>query len=114
MEFKDLKEISEYLKKDDDTIDDEPTVRELVDGFKGIGHNDHVYAFCDEVFLLDDIDDDLRNKKISEVKDEDSDAIDDFLEIASNMRKYNDREITDDILEEIREDKLSRGEDDDF
>ena len=30
------------------------------------------------------------------------------------MRKYNDREITDDILEEIREDKLSRGEDDDF
>ena len=114
MEFKDLKEISEYLKKDDDTIDDEPTVGELVDGFKGIGHNDHVYAFCDEVFLLDDIDDDLRNKKISEVKDEDSDAIDDFLEIASNMRKYNDREITDDILEEIREDKLSRGEDDDF
>ena len=54
MEFKDLKEISEYLKKDDDTIDDEPTVGELVDGFKGIGHNDHVYAFCDEVFLLDD------------------------------------------------------------
>ena len=37
--------------------------------------------------------------------------IDELLEITSGISYYNDREVTDDILEEIKEDKMSRGED---
>lgn len=110
MKFENLDEVNEYLKKDDEDNEQEPTFGELVEEFKGIGHNDHVYAFCDDVHLLDDFEKELLDKKISEIND-DNDDIDNFLEIASSMSYYNDRDLTDDILEEIEEDKQSRGED---
>ena len=42
--------------------------------------------------------------------EEDDEEIDELLEITSGISYYNDREITDDILEEIKEDKMYRGE----
>lgn len=116
MIFNNLKEVCDYLNKgkddDDDKINEETTFGEIVDEFKGIGQLDHVYAYCDDVHLLEDIDDSLSVQKINEI-DEDNDDVTDFLEIASNMSRYSDIEITDDVLDDIREDKQSRGEEDD-
>lgn len=117
MEFKDLGEMNDYLNKDkdEDEIINNPTIGELADAFKNIGLQDHVYAFNDDANFIADISDDLRKKKISDVTEEDEDEVTNLLETAAGIAKYNDRVLTEGDLEEIREDKMYRGEDpDDF
>lgn len=115
MEFKDLNEMNNYINKDkeEDEIVADPTIGELTGAYQDIGLQDHVYAFNDDTHLLDDISDELKNKKLSEITDEDEDEVNNILEICEGIAKYNERELTDDDLEEIREDKMSRGEDPD-
>lgn len=114
MEFKDLNDMNNYLNKDkEDEILEEPTVGEMAEAFKHIGLQDHVYAFNDDANFIDEISDELKKKKISEVTEDDVDEINNLLEIAEGIAKYNDRELTEDDLEEIREDKMYRGEDPD-
>lgn len=115
MEFKDLNEMNNYLNKDkdEDEILEEPTIGELADAYKHMGLQDHVYAFNDDANLIDDISDELKKKKISEVNADDEDEVNDLLEIAGGIVKYNERELTEDDLEAIREDKMYRGEDPD-
>ena len=112
MDFKDLNDIANYINKgkEDYEIDEDPIIEDLVNSFEHIGLLDHVYAFNDDVHCLRNISDELKKKKISEVTEKDEEEIDELLEITSGISYYNDREITDDILEEIKEDKMYRGE----
>lgn len=96
MEFKDLNEMNNYLNKDkdEDEILEEPTIGELADAYKHMGLQDHVYAFNDDANLIDDISDELKKEKISEVNADDEDEVNDLLEIAGGIVKYNERELT--------------------
>ena len=112
MDFKNLNDMANYINKgkEDYEIDEDPIIEDLVNSFEHIGLLDHVYAFNDDVHCLRNISKKKKKKKISEVTEEDDEEIDELLEITSGISYYNDREITDDILEEIKEDKMYRGE----
>jgi len=112
MEFKDLNDVNNYINKDKEEYEivTDPTIGELTATYQDIGLQDHVYAFNDDTHLLDDISDELKNKKLSEITDEDEDEVHNIIEICEGIAKDNERELTDDDLEEIREDKMYRGE----
>ncbi|MCG3662550.1 hypothetical protein [Aliarcobacter butzleri] len=105
--------MNDYINSDKEDFekDEDPTIGDLINSFKPIGLSDHVYAVNDDVFLLDNISDELKNKKISEVSNEDEDELIDCLEIMSGIASDNERELTEDDMEEIEEDKMYRGED---
>ncbi|MFY4796821.1 hypothetical protein ACOTVS_09880 [Aliarcobacter butzleri] len=113
MEFEDLNDVNNYINKDKEDeleIIAEPTIGEIINAYQNIGFQDHVYAFNDSAHSLDNISDELKNKKLSEVTEDDEDEVNNIIEICESIAQDNERELTDDDLEEIRDDKMYRGE----
>lgn len=91
------------------------TVEELVDALVELGNTDKVFVHHDEHLGMKSLlSDEFLSKEISEVDPEYfENDIAEVLSQAQTILELSERQLTEDDLEEIREDKLSRGDNDD-
>uniref|UniRef100_UPI004047DA3C hypothetical protein n=1 Tax=Rheinheimera sp. TaxID=1869214 RepID=UPI004047DA3C len=91
------------------------TVGEVVDALVDLGNTDQVFVRHDDhLGLKDELPDDFINSPLDEInKPEFESAIEAVLDQANIIIPLSNRELSEDDLEEIREDKLYRGDDPD-
>jgi hypothetical protein len=89
------------------------TVEDLVDALVDLGNTDKVFARHDDhLGLKGDLPADFLNTPLSEAdKPKFESAIEAVIEQADIIIPLSERQLSEDDLEEIREDKLYRGED---
>lgn len=90
------------------------TVGELVDDLIDLGNTDEVYVRHDDhLGLKDELSPEFLNSPLSDVDDKFEDQVEAVLEQANIIIPLSERELSEDDLEEIEEDKKYRGVDDD-
>lgn len=115
MSFKNINDVITSLNKDKDFPKEYNTFNELADELISIGNEDKVYAFYDEhLGLKDEVGDGFLNLKITESNIENNeDKVNEIIEVANNVIPLLNKELTEEDIDDIREDKMSRGEDPD-
>lgn len=110
IEFQNLKEANEYINKDKKEFDKNPMVAKLLEDYKKLGQEDHIFPFCEEdYFMFDDISKKTKRKKINDLSDDDEEDIDIILELCELIASCNESEITEDdkeVIEEYRAEKM--------
>jgi capsule polysaccharide export protein KpsE/RkpR len=112
--MKKLENISDVindLNRDEDSPKEYNTVQEIVNEIVERGNSEHVYAFHDDHLGLEsDLGSDFLNLKIVDINtDKNEEKIDMIVDQANTISNYYNREITEDIQDEIDEDKMTRG-----
>lgn len=114
-EFKNLEDVAQKLGNGGDLNPDKKyeTIQEVVDDLIELGYTDKVYAFYDDhVFLKDDLPDEFLNSSLDTLDtDKFEEEIDNVLEQANRIIPLANRTLSEDDIEEIKEDKRSNGED---
>jgi len=113
--FEDIEDIRDDFRENEFFNKEYSTVGDIVNTLVSMGNEEHVYAFHDEHLSLRYLDSDLLNSDIDDL-DKNGQYEDDIINIVDQANTINDyytREITEDIQEEIDEDKMIRGVDDD-
>ncbi|KRW52579.1 hypothetical protein AO724_06490 [Aeromonas allosaccharophila] len=115
--FEDLDDVAQFLGDNGPFNPDVEfdTVEELVDALVSIGNTDKVYAFHDEhLGLKDDLPRAFLNSSLSDIDDIKFEvAIEAVLEQANTIIPLSTRLLSEDDLEAIEEDRISRGLDSD-
>ncbi|HFC2778760.1 TPA: hypothetical protein WN693_001082 [Neisseria gonorrhoeae] len=112
-QFSNLSDVGKKLELEN------PTVENVVDILVDIGHDDRVYTFHDDFLgLKSGLPQDLLSKHIDELEEGDfadrySDEIDKILDNANIIFYHLERELSEDDLEEIREERERQGLEDD-
>ena len=115
VQFESIEDIRDEFKQDGDFHQEYNTVKDVINTIISRGNEEHVYAFSDEHLSLSNLDSDLLNLDIDDlgVDDKYEDDIIYIVDQANIVNYYYNREITEEIQEEIDEDKMIRGIDDD-
>lgn len=93
------------------------TVEEVVDALVGLGNTDKVFAHHDDhLGLKSDLSKEFLETSLDEISEYDNqekfeEEIKEVLDQANTIIRLSERNLSEDDLEEIREDRLSRGED---
>ncbi|XPV70549.1 MAG: hypothetical protein ACNI25_08180 [Halarcobacter sp.] len=105
--LKNIHDVINDLNQDEDSPKEYNTVQEIVKR----GNSEHVYAFHDDHLGLEsDLCSDFLNFKIEDLNTEKyEEKIDMIVDQANTISNYYNREITEDIQDEIDEDKMIRG-----
>ncbi|MFP1960860.1 hypothetical protein [Lonsdalea quercina] len=118
VKYKTLQEIADYLGDGGPFNPDDKygNVGELVDAIVLLGNTDKVYvAHDDHMILKDGLSPELINLPLDEVNQEDfSDEIEEIVWQANKIIALSKRELKEEDEEDIKEDKLYRGDDEDY
>jgi len=115
-----LEEIAKYFLGNEEFEDniEEATINEIVEGIREIGSDERVVAFYDDHFsLVYNLPSELMESTISEAANDDNfeDEIDEIIDQANKVKYYLEKELTEDDIEDIKDDMIERGLDpDDF
>jgi len=115
-----LEEIAKYFLGNEEFEDniEEATINEIIEGIREIGSDDRVVAFHDDHFsLVHNLPSELMESTISEAANDDNfeDEIDEIIDQANKVKYYLEKELTEDDIEDIKDDMRERGVDpDDF
>jgi hypothetical protein len=116
-EFKDLDEVAEALGDGGPFNPDTEyeTIGDLVDDLVALGKTDKVYAFHDDhMGLKDDLSDDFLSSRLEGLDvDKYESEIKKVIDQADIIIPLSNEDLSEEDIEEIREDKISRGEDPD-
>jgi len=106
-----LNDIVDSFNEDEDFPTKYNTVGDIVNELISKGSNDEVHAFYDDYLGLEnDIDSELLETKIDNIQsNEHEEQIDRIIEEANTIKDYQNRELTEDMQEEIEEDKKRIG-----
>ena len=113
-QFDNLSDVGEKLDLES------PTVENIVDVLVDIGHDDRVYTFHDDFLgLKNGLPQELLLKKVDELEENNfaekySDEINEILDNANIIFYHLERELSEDDLEEIREERERLGLDDEW
>jgi hypothetical protein len=115
--FKDIGEVAKALGDGGPFNPDKEyeTVGALVDDLVDLGQTDKVYAFHDDhMGLKDDLSDDFLRSPLDDLDaDKYESEIEMVIDQANIIIPLSNKELSEEDIEEIREDKISRGEDPD-
>lgn len=106
-----IHDVINNLNQDKDFPKEYNTVQEIVDEIVERGNSEHVYAFHDDHLGLEgDLGSAFLNLKIEDLNTEKyEEKIDMIVEQADTISNYYNKEITENIQDEIDEDKMIRG-----
>ncbi len=108
--FEDFNDAAQYLANIDDSFDINNTTNgKIIDHFINIGHKEEVYAFNDDVHQLDSVSDEIRNSNPQDDLDLSSNEVLNIIDVIEGIARYNERELSEEDLEEIEEDQKRRG-----
>lgn len=115
--MKDIENIKELAEKLGDRGSMNPdkkyeNVGEVFDDLIDLGNTDKVYAFHDDHNGLH-ISDSLRNTALEDINESNESEIEEIIEQANIIIPLSEKTLTEDDVDDIKEDMITRGEDPD-
>lgn len=106
-----INDVINYLNQDKDFPTEYNDIQEVVNEIVERGNSEHVYAFHDDHLGLEsDLGSDFLKLKHENLNtDKHEDQIEMILDQANTIKGYYNREITENIKDDIDEDKMIRG-----
>jgi len=113
--FKAIDEFIDEMNEERDFPKEYNTYRDIVDELVAMGNLDHVYAFHDDHLGLEtELGKDFLNKEISDdINENEEEKIDLILDEANTIIPLLNQELTEERIEDVKEDMIIRGEDPD-